>query len=258
MFKLVEIFCRTDQEFIVIFTSNAYIIITMGKQIILIVEDEEDILELVSFHLEEADFLTLKAPNADDAFELIEKSPPDAIILDIMLPDQSGIEICKALKQREETRHIPVVMLTAKGEEIDRVLGFELGADDYVTKPFSPRELVLRVKAILKRIQSPTESKEVIQISGITIDKPKHQVLLDGKPLVLTVTEFKLLLTLIERKGRVQSRDMLLETVWGYDYPGFTRTVDTHMRRLRSKLGRWSDCIETVRGVGYRFKEIET
>jgi two-component system phosphate regulon response regulator PhoB len=186
---------------------------------------------------------------------IVKSNPPDLIILDIMLPGIVGTEICRTLKQQEDTRSIPIIMLTAKGEEIDRVVGFELGADDYVTKPFSPRELVLRAKAILKRLQKRDDAKDVIQISGLSIDKPKHEVTLDGKSISLTATEFNLLLTLVERKGRVQTRDMLLQSVWGYEYVGFTRTVDTHMRRLRSKLGRWGDLIETVRGLGYRFRE---
>lgn len=229
----------------------------MQSETILVVEDEKDILDLVCYHLEQAGYKTLKASSGNEALEMVAKNRLDLIILDIMLPGQPGTEICRILKQQEETRHIPVIMLTAKGEEIDRVVGFELGADDYVTKPFSPRELVLRVKAIFKRIQTAGDKKEVLVIDGMTIDVPKHQVLLEGERVELTATEFKLLLTLVERKGRVQTRDMLLETVWGYDYVGFTRTVDTHIRRLRSKLNKWGDCIETIRGVGYRFRELE-
>ncbi|NIR52528.1 response regulator transcription factor [candidate division KSB1 bacterium] len=226
----------------------------MAKESILIVEDEEDIRSLVGHHLGEAGYKIFEAGAGNEAFDILEKNLPDLIILDLMLPGMTGTEVCKTLKQQEETRHIPIIMLTAKGEEIDRVVGFELGADDYVTKPFSPRELVLRVGAILKRIHAE-DTREVMQIDGITIDVPKHQVSVEGNIIDLTATEFKLLLTLIERKGRVQTRDMLLESVWGYDYAGFTRTVDTHMRRLRSKLGASGDCIETVRGVGYRIRE---
>lgn len=227
----------------------------MPRKTILIVEDEEDILDLVAHHVEQAGFEAAGATGGNEALELIQKSAPDLIILDIMIPDISGLEICKRLKQVEETRHIPIIMLTAKGDEIDRVVGFELGADDYVSKPFSPRELVLRVKAVLKRTRPVEPEQEIIRINGMTINKPKHQVLLEGKPVDLTVTEFNLLLTLVERRGRVQTREILLETVWGYDYIGFTRTVDTHMRRLRAKLGEWDKFIETVRGVGYRFRE---
>ncbi|MFQ5675413.1 MAG: response regulator transcription factor [bacterium] len=227
----------------------------MAKETILIVEDEQDILDLVRHHLEDEGFKTQTAVSGDQALERIEQSQPDLIVLDLMLPGMIGTEVCKVLKQQDETRDIPIVMLTAKSEEIDRVVGFELGADDYITKPFSPRELVLRVKAILKRLKMAEDHKDLFQIGGITIDKARHQVLLDGKPIDLTATEFKLLVTLIERKGRVQTRDMLLEAVWGYDYIGFTRTVDTHMRRLRSKLGSKSKLLETIRGVGYLFKE---
>ncbi|MFQ5752545.1 MAG: response regulator [bacterium] len=229
----------------------------MAKDSILIVEDEEDILELVGYHIEQAGYRIIKSGDGQEALELIQKKLPDMIILDIMLPGMTGKEVCKILKQQEETRHIPIIMLTAKGEEIDRVVGFELGADDYVTKPFSPRELVLRVKAILRRAKHSEERNEVLHVQGLSINKPKHQVRLEGKPVELTATEFNLLLTLVERKGRVQTREMLLETVWGYEYMGFTRTVDTHMRRLRAKLGAWGNCIETVRGVGYRFREVE-
>lgn len=228
---------------------------SLGK--ILVVEDEEDILDLVSYHLEQAGFETLKLNSGEKALEVAQKTIPDLIILDIMLPGVQGTEICKLLKQHEETREIPVMMLTARREEIDRVVGFELGADDYVTKPFSPRELVLRVKAILKRIKKQPDNRSVFHFKGLTIDVPRHQVLLENKPINLTATEFKLLLTLVERKGRVQTRDMLLESVWGYEYVGFTRTVDTHVRRLRAKLGSRGKYIETVRGVGYRFREVD-
>ncbi len=227
----------------------------MAKKTVLLVEDEEDILGLLTYHLEQEGFDILSTKDGAQALEISEEQVPDLIILDIMLPGLVGTEVCKVLKQREETRHIPIIMLTAKGEEIDRVVGFELGADDYVTKPFSPRELILRIKAILKRIHVQAETSDIIHLQGMRIDVPKHQVLVDKKPVELTATEFKLLLTLAERKGRVQTRDMLLESVWGYDYMGFTRTVDTHVRRLRSKLGPCGECIETVRGVGYRISE---
>ena len=227
----------------------------MTKTRILVVEDEKDILELVDYNLQQEGFQTICAESGDVVLDIVKKDHPDLIVLDLMLPGLAGTEVCKILKQSEETCSIPVIILTAKGEEIDRVVGFELGADDYVTKPFSPRELVLRVKAILKRMNTGSDEKEVIQINGLTIDKPRHQVYLNDHVINLTSTEFNLLLTLVERKGRVQTRDMLLETVWGYEYSGFTRTVDTHMRRLRSKLGEWGDKIETVRGIGYRFRE---
>lgn len=228
----------------------------MAKPHILVVEDEEDILNLLIYHLEQEGFEVSGSQDGNDALAVSQEEHPDLIILDIMLPGLVGTEVCKALKQEEETRHIPIIMLTAKGEEIDRVVGFELGADDYVTKPFSPRELVLRVKAILKRVHDKIDENEIIHLQGMTIDVPKHCVTVRNEAIVLTATEFKLLLILAQRKGRVQTRDMLLESVWGYDYMGFTRTVDTHMRRLRSKLGPCGECIETVRGVGYRIREI--
>ncbi len=226
----------------------------MVKNKILVVEDEEDICQLVSYHLEQEGFEVEVCGNGLDAVDLAESENPGLVILDIMLPGMVGTEVCKTLKQNEETRHIPIVMLTAKGEEIDRVVGFELGADDYVTKPFSPRELILRVKAILKRIQSADDKADVIQLNAISVNIPKHEVRINGEAVDLTATEFKLLLILAERKGRVQTRDMLLESVWGYEYVGFTRTVDTHMRRLRAKLGECGEYIETVRGVGYRIR----
>ena len=226
----------------------------MEQEAILIVEDEKDILDLVGFNLEQEGFEILKATDGSTALKLAQKKLPDLIILDLMLPKLSGIEVCKILKKDEKTASIPIIMLTAKTDEIDRVLGFELGADDYVTKPFSPRELVLRVKAILKRMKEK-EVSDLIKIMALTIDIPKHQVWVDNEQITLTPIEFKLLLGLAERRGKVLTRDVLLDTVWGYDYSGFNRTVDTHVRRLRSKLGKMGQYIETVRGLGYRFKE---
>lgn len=228
----------------------------MSKRI-LIVDDEKDIRELLAFHLEQNGFTTLTASDGEEALDKVEEALPDLIILDLMLPKMDGAEVCRAFKSREHTRRIPIIMLTAKGEEIDRVVGFELGADDYVTKPFSPRELVLRVKAVLKRMTAPTEPAEVLNYKELRVDLARHRVTVANKPVELTSTEFKLLTTLLQRRGRVQTRDHLLETVWGYDYVGFTRTVDTHVRRLRAKLGKAGDCIETVRGVGYRFVDEE-
>ncbi len=220
---------------------------------ILIVDDEKDIRELLSFQLQQHGFTTITANNGEEALNKIEEKPPDLIILDLMMPKMDGAEVCRALKREEKTRRIPIIMLTAKGEEIDRVVGFELGADDYVAKPFSPRELALRVKAVLKRVTTADEPAEFLTFKDLHIDLSRHRVTVAGKAIELTSTEFKLLTTLLQRRGRVQTRDHLLETVWGYDYIGFTRTVDTHIRRLRAKLGTSGDCIETVRGVGYRF-----
>jgi two-component system phosphate regulon response regulator PhoB len=220
---------------------------------ILIVDDEKDIRELLTFQLLQHGFIVDAASNGEEALDKIEEKPPDLIILDLMMPKMDGAEVCRVLKREEKTRRIPIIMLTAKGEEIDRVVGFELGADDYVPKPFSPRELALRVKAILKRVTTSDEPAEFLAFKDLNVDLSRHRVTVAGKPVELTSTEFKLLTTLLQRRGRVQTRDHLLETVWGYDYIGFTRTVDTHIRRLRAKLGSAGDCIETVRGVGYRF-----
>jgi len=220
---------------------------------ILIVDDEKDIRELLSFQLQQHGFIAETANNGEEALEKIEEKAPDLIILDLMMPKMDGAEVCRVLKREEKTRRIPIIMLTAKSEEIDRVVGFELGADDYVAKPFSPRELALRVKAILKRVTTADQPAEFLSFKDLNIDLSRHRVTVSGKPVELTSTEFKLLTTLLQRRGRVQTRDHLLETVWGYDYIGFTRTVDTHIRRLRAKLGTAGDCIETVRGVGYRF-----
>jgi DNA-binding response OmpR family regulator len=227
----------------------------MAPAKILAVDDEDDILQLLEFNLRQAGFEVVTAADGEGALEVAERELPDLIVLDLMLPGIDGNEVCRELHRRAETRHIPVVMLTAKGEEIDRVVGFELGADDYVTKPFSPRELVLRVKAILRRTMEPSDQSEILDAGRLRIDRSRYQVTVDREPVELTSTEFKLLMTLVERRGRVQTRDELLETVWGYAYPGITRTVDTHVRRLRSKLGPVADWIETVRGIGYRFHE---
>jgi two-component system, OmpR family, phosphate regulon response regulator PhoB len=187
--------------------------------------------------------------------EKVKKKRPGLIILDLMLPGMDGKDVCRALKSNPLTRSIPILMLTAKAEEVDRVIGFELGADDYVTKPFSPREVVLRVKAILQRVEVDREPVKMLQIGALTIDVDRHQVMVRNKAVRLTATEFKLLLELASRKGRVLTREYLLDRVWGYTYEGYARTVDTHIRRLRERLGAYGDYIETLRGVGYRFRE---
>ena len=187
--------------------------------------------------------------------ELAKKGRPSLIILDLMLPEMDGKDVCRVLKADPKTQSIPILMLTAKAEEMDRVIGFELGADDYVTKPFSPRELVLRVKAIQRRKETPDERDKTILVGDLLIDIDRHQVFVKKKPISLTSTEFKLLVELITNRGRVQTRERLLDKVWGYTYEGYARTVDTHIRRLREKLGSFGDSIETIRGVGYRFRE---
>ena len=225
---------------------------------VLVVEDEPDILEMVRYNLDQAGLDVETAEDAERALQSVREILPDLIILDLMLPGIDGLDMCRQLKQDARTRHIPILMLTARKEEVDRIVGLELGADDYVVKPFSPRELVLRAQAILRRSQgssqSATDTEGWLHMGPISIDKAAHQALLNGDPLELTGTEFKLLITLIERRGRVQTRDNLLNTVWGYEYSGYGRTVDTHIRRLREKLGEASEWIETVRGVGYRFR----
>ena len=225
---------------------------------ILVVEDEPDIVEVVSYNLRQAGMAVEAAEDGETALEMAERGQPDLIILDLMLPGMDGLEVCRLLKQRVSVRDIPVLMLTSKAEEVDRIVGLELGADDYVVKPFSPRELVLRVKAILRRAAGPPGEAEApedrITAGPLTIDAEGHHAFVDGQPLELTATEFKLLLTLAQRRGRVQSREELLNVVWGYQYAGYGRTVDTHVRRLREKLGDAHVLVETVRGVGYRFR----
>ncbi|SRR4030065_2890658 len=223
------------------------------KEKILIVDDEADILTLLEYNLEKAGFKVISANDGPDAVEITKREKPDIIILDIMLPSMEGTEVCKILKSGDATRHIPIIMLTAKGEEVDRIVGFELGADDYITKPFSPRELILRVKAVLKRGQE--QEAKIINAGPITIDVERSLATADGKLLKLTAIEFKLLLELAKSDGKVLSRDTLLDRAWGTEVYITDRTVDTHIRRLREKLGKTSKYIETVRGFGYRFRE---
>ncbi len=225
---------------------------------ILIIEDEKDILNLIEWHLRAEEYDVVKADDGIKGLELAIKNLPDLIILDLMLPGMDGLQVCKALNKNPKTETIPIVMLTAKGEEVDRIVGLELGADDYMVKPFSPRELTLRVRAILKRLEQkqeiPDETK--LKYRDLAIDLESYRVWIQEKEISLTVTEFKLLLELLQNKGRVLTRDQLLDRVWGYQFDGYARTVDTHVRRLRQKLGdEYADAIETVRGIGYRFKE---
>ena len=221
---------------------------------ILIVEDENDVVDLLTLNLRKAGgFLISKAGDGATGLTKARAEKPDLIILDLMLPKMPGLEVCKILKSEAATRHIPILMLTARAEEIDRVVGLECGADDYVTKPFSPREIVLRIKAILRR-GTAEEADDRLSAGPITIDPARHEVLVNGKRVELTSLEFKLLRTLMQRRGRVQERDRLLNEVWGYESVIDTRTVDTHVRRLREKLGKAGDVIETVRGFGYRVR----
>jgi two-component system phosphate regulon response regulator PhoB len=223
---------------------------------ILVVDDEPDLLEMVVLNLRGAGFNVITADNGALALMKARNEMPHLILLDLMLPQMNGIEVCKALKKHPATAHIPVIMLTAKSEEVDRIVGFEIGADDYVVKPCSQRELLLRVQSILRRGKTSSGPEEKITVGEMVIDHGRHEVTVRSKPIDLTATEFKLLAVLMERRGRVQSRERLLNDVWGYESVIDTRTVDTHVRRLREKLGKASDYIETVRGVGYRINDV--
>jgi two-component system phosphate regulon response regulator PhoB len=225
------------------------------KPKILVVDDEPDAVELVAFNLKAAGYDVVTAADGDAALKKAQTALPALIVLDVMLPEVDGLEVCKILRRDPKTAGIPIIMLTAKAAEIDRVLGLELGADDYVTKPFSPRELVLRVKRLLRTRQPAEEKAERLELKDLCIDIPRHQVTVKGRSVDLTAIEFKLLSTLARRRGRVQSRDQLLRDVWEYENLIDTRTVDTHMRRLREKLGPAARYLDTVRGVGYRFLE---
>ncbi len=219
---------------------------------VLIVEDESDVADLLRYNLAKAGLAVLIAPDGLTGLKMARKNRPDLIILDLMLPGMDGHSICKALKMDPHTEAIPILMLTAKSQPDERVKGLEIGADDYVTKPFSPRELVLRVQALLRRLHASTRN-EVLELDEFLLDKSAFEVRLKGQRLELTTTEFKLLTLMIERRGRTQSRETLLSDVWGYQNAIDTRTVDTHMRRLREKLGLHAARLETVRGEGYRF-----
>lgn len=223
---------------------------------ILVIEDEKDLAELLVFNLEKEGFKMLCSHDGQAGLNIARREEPDLILLDLMLPGLMGTEVCKELRREPRTARIPVLMLTAKGEEIDRVVGFEVGADDYLVKPFSMRELLLRIRAIMRRCegQENVVSGSLISLGGIIIDKERHRVLSEGNEVELTTTEFKLLLYLVERPGRVLSRELLLQNVWSYNNMGDTRTVDTHITRLRGKLGTPGDLIKTVRGFGYKME----
>jgi len=221
---------------------------------ILIIEDDPDIVNLLALHFAKVDRLTVSSvADGRSGLEQVREQLPDLVILDLALPEVPGLDICRILKSRPETQRIPILVLTAKAEVIDRILALELGADDYVTKPFSPREVVLRSKAILRRLNREVED-EPATIGEIAIDPSRHSVAVAGRPVSLTAVEFKLLNFLMHRSGRVEPRERLLTEVWGYDQKVETRTIDTHVQRLRKKLGRAGRLIETVRGFGYRFQ----
>jgi two-component system phosphate regulon response regulator PhoB len=224
---------------------------------VLIIEDERDLAQLIAYNLQQEGYRTKVCGDGEEGYEKALRETPELIILDLMLPKMNGLEVCRKLRSHPQGKNLPVLMLTAKGEEIDRVVGFEVGADDYMVKPFSPRELVLRVKAILKRTgdEKGEGSGETFQLGHLELDPSQHRVWVDRKEIVLTATEFKLLEYMLKSRGRVLTRDLLLDKVWGYDVAVTTRTVDTHVKRLREKLGKAGDLIETVRGVGYRMGE---
>lgn len=224
------------------------------KPKILVVDDEPDALEVLGFKLKEAGFIPLFAKDGTRAIAMARDERPALMVLDLMLPEVDGLEVCKILRRDSATAMMPILMLTARASEMDRVIGLELGADDYVTKPFSPRELVLRIKKLLARTKAAEEPVGQLRFGQLEIDVPRHTVEVSGAAIALTATEFKLLEILARRRGRVQTRERLLQDVWGYDNPIDSRTVDTHMRRLREKIGGAADYLETIRGVGYRFK----
>ena len=223
-------------------------------QSVLIIEDERDLAELIAFNLEKDGYKTGIATDGIEGLKTAMQSLPDLILLDLMLPGMLGTEVCKNLKKNDRTASIPVIMITAKGEEIDKVVGFEVGVDDYVVKPFSIRELMLRVKAVLRRTVTESATSLVIKVGQITIDTERHVVLVNDVEVNFTTTEYKLLHTLVKRMGRVQSRDVLLRDVWGYNFVEDTRTVDTHVTRLRTKMGEAGEMIKTVRGFGYKLE----
>ena len=227
----------------------------MKKAKILLVDDERDIIELVSYNLEKEGFKVISATDGEKALGLVFSEEPEIIILDLMLPGIDGLDVCLELKRNDKTSSIPIIMLTAKGEESDIVIGLELGADDYITKPFSPRILVARVKAVLRRIETKKKEEKIIRINQLSIDLVRHQVTYRGETLTLTSTEFNLLVLLTQNRGKVFTRDQILDKAWKEESFVVDRTVDVHVRRLRQKLGQASQFIETVRGVGYRFKD---
>ena len=222
---------------------------------ILVVDDEPDILELVRFNLTQAGFTVTCAETGGEALAALRREVPDLVVLDLMLPDRSGTDLCRDIRASDDLAHVPVIMLTAKGEEVDRIVGFELGADDYIPKPFSARELVLRVKAVLRRGGRTTESPRRLSKGALVLDVERHRCTVDDREIDLTAKEFGLLEALMSRPGRVMTREQLIEEVWGSDITVTLRTIDTHLKRLREKLGEAGSLVDTIRGVGYRFAE---
>ncbi len=232
----------------------------MSKDRVLIIDDEEHIVELIRYNLENEGYETLTAYNGKDGISLAVKFQPSLILLDVMLPEMNGLKVCKTLRQAKETLNIPIIMLTAKSEEIDKIVGLELGADDYITKPFSVRELLARIKAVLRRTTGEPKPLEVFTFQEVTVDFSHHKVKKSDQRVDLTLKEYELLEILIRNRGEVLKRDFLLEKIWGYEFVGETRTVDVHIRHLRKKLeddDKNPVFIETVRGIGYRFNDLQ-
>ena len=228
----------------------------MADEKVLIVDDEEHIVELLQFNLVNAGYKVITANNGLDALKKVKENKPDLLLLDLMLPGMDGLDVCKEIKRDKETSKTSIIMLTAKSEELDKILGLELGADDYITKPFSIRELLARVKAVLRRSNSDEISEEIYELGRLKVDFERHEVLINNEKVELTLKEFELLEILIKNKGKILRRETLLDKVWGYEYIGETRTVDVHIRYLRKKIeddDKNPKFIETIRGVGYRF-----
>ncbi len=229
----------------------------MAHKKILIVDDEEHILELIQFNLEKNGFDVTSMDNGEECIQFLQSNVVDLVVLDLMLPGIDGLEVCKKIRKIDGLEKLPIIMLTARSEETDRILGLELGADDYMAKPFSVRELIARIKAVLRRTEDKQVTKlKILEVKDLIMNTEKHEVTLNGELIDLTLKEFELLKILIENRGKVLSRNLLLDEVWGYDYFGETRTVDVHIRHLRKKLGddETGDYIETIRGVGYKMK----
>lgn len=224
------------------------------SELILVVDDEDDIRDLLVFNLKREGYDTVEASDGAEALELARRRRPSLILLDVMLPRLDGLAVCRELGKDRTTEHIPIIMLTARGDDIDRIVGFELGADDYVVKPFNTRELLLRVKAMLRRRGQPEEEVTMLRCHGVCLDPQAHKVTVNDRPVELTAIQFCLLRDLMRSPGCVRSREELLCSVWDYQFEGYDRTVDTHIKRLRARLGEAADIIETVRGIGYRCK----
>ena len=230
----------------------------MANPMLLIIEDDQNLSKLLEYNLARAGFKCYLSTSGENGLEQLSRKNFDLVLLDIMLPGINGFDVCRSIRQNQLHKGLPIIMLTAKGEEIDRILGFELGVDDYVVKPFSPRELSLRIRAILNRERRQGgRLQDVLKVAGLEIDVTRHIVTLDGREIVLTLMEFKLLVALIKRKGEAQSREMLLSDVWNVDKTLNTRTIDTHITRIREKLGDTGNMIKTVRGLGYKLEEKE-